>query len=160
MSIITQSPAPLSTAGINQMRRQFSCSGCLLSSKTHPHLCFSLVPWSLAWLYYEGGFFVPSLIQSQGITTHGRPSKGVRPFFCLSPRSPFGFFRESPCPFCAGLQLLEKCCVVGSQHPASPHVQNSKISQNAAVPRHSLWLGSCITGWTLLLRADLIANAV
>lgn len=61
-------PISLSTVGIKQMRGQFSCSRCLLPYNTHPHLCFALVPWPLAWLYSDGVFF--PLPNSHGVAEH------------------------------------------------------------------------------------------
>lgn len=71
ISINIQSPVSRGTAGIKQVRRQFSCSGCLLSSNTHPHPCFSFVLWSLAWLYCEGRFFpLPNTVTRCHSTWH------------------------------------------------------------------------------------------
>lgn len=120
---------------------------------TFTHTCFSSVPWSLAWLLCEGGISPPSY--SHRVSQH--MADQLRDSIPSSLQAPnlhfgdlFGFFRESPCSFCAGAQLLWQCCVAASQHPTSPHVQNRKIFSNAAVLGQSHWLGSHMTGWTAI----------
>lgn len=151
MSINIQSPVSLSTAAIKQVRRQFSCSGFLLSSNTHPHPCFSFVPWSLAWLHCEGGFFpLPNTVT--GYHNTWQTSEGSQSLLLFKFQVSIWDFWENPCPFSAWVQFLWGCCTAASQHPASPRAQNSKTPQNAAVPRHDHWLRSHITGWTQLLK--------
>lgn len=141
MSINIQSRVSLTTADIKQMREKFSCSGWLLWCNIHPHLFFlSVLVLGLVILRgrdFPFPYTVPGY-HHRWQTSWGTPALLLFKFqipilvICLS------FFRESPCSFCAGAQML------------SLDVQNRKISPNAAVLRQSHWVGSHMTGWTAI----------
>lgn len=116
-------------------------------------------PWCLSpWLDY------PMRIQSQGITTHGRPAECLNPFFSSSSKSPFwwfvwGFLGKAPVHFVQELS----CC--GSAVLHLPSTQHLLMFRTGKSPQMQLYWGRAIDlGPTQqaeqLFKADLVVNAV